>query len=56
MTTQSSPPALGEQEAGTRRPFSDAIEAAAAIAPAKASQPEHRLTECSGQDRDCGDG
>jgi len=40
MTAQASPPALGEQEADTRRPFSDAIEAAAAITPAKASQPE----------------
>jgi vacuolar iron transporter family protein len=39
MTAQASPPALGE-EAGTCRPFSDAIEAAASITPAKASQPE----------------
>jgi VIT1/CCC1 family predicted Fe2+/Mn2+ transporter len=38
MTAQASPPALGE--ADTRRPFGDAIEAAAAITPAKASQPE----------------
>jgi vacuolar iron transporter family protein len=40
MTTQASPPALGEQEAGTRRPFRDAIEATAAVTPAKDSQPE----------------
>jgi VIT1/CCC1 family predicted Fe2+/Mn2+ transporter len=40
MTAQASPPALGEQEADTRRPFSDAIEASASITPAKASQPE----------------
>lgn len=42
MTAQASPPALGEQEADTRRPFGDAIEAAAANAPAKASQREQR--------------
>jgi vacuolar iron transporter family protein len=42
MTAQASPPALGEREAGTRRPFGDAIEAAAAITPAKPSQREQR--------------
>jgi vacuolar iron transporter family protein len=42
MTAQASPPALGEREAGTRRPFGDAIEAASAITPAKANQREQR--------------
>jgi VIT1/CCC1 family predicted Fe2+/Mn2+ transporter len=42
MTAQASPAALGEREAGTRRPLGDAIEAAATIAPAKASQREQR--------------
>jgi VIT1/CCC1 family predicted Fe2+/Mn2+ transporter len=42
MTAQASPPALGEQIAGTRRPFGDAIEAAAANALAKADQREQR--------------
>ena len=42
MTAQASLPALGEQETQTRRPFGDAIEAAATITPAKASQPHER--------------